>query len=303
MSGTSPYALWNNAKTFMLLAAMTALFMGVGYAFGRQQGMIIAFGFAIVMNFVSYWFSDKIALKMSGAQEVGPQDAPEYYAMVQRLAGRANLPMPRVYIIPDMSPNAFATGRDPKHSAVAATQGILQILNNEELEGVMAHELAHIKHRDILISTIAATLAGALSSLANMFYWMSMFGGNDDEDNGPLSMIGGILMMVLAPIAAMLIQMAVSRSREFEADRGGAQICGNPMALANALLKLERGVQMAPMQVNPASAHMYIVNPLLGGGLANLFSTHPQTEQRVARLTEMAREAGISGRSAMRSWN
>jgi len=296
--------LWNNAKTFMLLAAMTALFMGVGYMFGGgRQGMIIAFGFAIVMNFVSYWFSDKIALKMSGAQEVGPQDAPEYYAMVQRLAGRANLPMPRVYIIPDMSPNAFATGRDPKHSAVAATQGILQILNNEELEGVMAHELAHIKHRDILISTIAATLAGALSSLANMFYWMSMFGGNDDEDNGPLSMIGGILMMVLAPIAAMLIQMAVSRSREFEADRGGAQICGNPMALANALLKLERGVQMAPMQVNPASAHMYIVNPLLGGGLANLFSTHPQTEQRVARLTEMAREAGISGRSAMRSWN
>jgi heat shock protein HtpX len=303
IQSNSPYALWNNAKTFMLLAGLTALFMGAGYAFGRQQGMIIAFGFAMLMNFGSYWFSDKLALAMSGAREIGPDDAPEYYAIVQRLAGRAGLPMPRVYIIPEMAPNAFATGRNPKHSAVAATEGILRMLNREELEGVMAHELAHIKHRDILISTIAATMAGALSQLAHMFAFSSMFGGHDDEEGGsPLGAIGGILMMILAPIAAMLVQMAVSRSREFEADRGGAQICGNPLALANALLKLERGVEVMPMQVNPATAHMYIVNPLHGGGLASLFSTHPATEQRVARLQEMAREMGIHTSPAMTSW-
>ncbi len=301
LGGGSSYALWNNAKTFMLLAGMTAMFMGIGYAFGRQQGIYIALGFAVLMNVGSYWFSDKIALAMSGAKEVSATDAPEYYGMVERLAVRAGLPMPRVYIIPEMAPNAFATGRDPKHAAVAATQGLLQMLSRDELEGVMAHELAHVQHRDILISTIAATFAGAISSLGHMFYYMSMFGGSrDDEDSGP-GLIGGLAMMILAPIAAMLIQMAVSRSREYEADRRGAQICGNPLSLANALLKLERGAQAVPMQVNAATAHMYIVNPLTAQSFAKLFSTHPATEDRVARLQEMAVGAGIS--PAMRSWN
>ena len=300
LGSNSAYALWNNVKTFMLLAGMTALFMGIGYTMGRQQGLIIAFAFAILMNGASYWFSDKIALAMSGAKEVSADDAPEYYAIVQRLAGRAGLPMPRVYVIPDMSANAFATGRDPKHAAVAATQGILQMLTREELEGVMAHELAHVKHRDILISTIAATFAGAISQLGHMFYYMSLFGGGRDNDNrGPMGMVSALAMMILAPIAAMLIQMAVSRSREYEADRGGAEICGNPLALANALLKLESGVQRVPMQVNPATAHMYIVNPLTAQSFAKLFSTHPPTADRVARLSEMAAGVGIS--PAMRS--
>lgn len=304
MQSNSTYALWNNAKTFMLLAGLTALLVGVGFMIGGRQGMIFAFGFALLMNGVSYWFSDKIALSMSGAQEVGPNDAPEYYALVQRLAQRADLPMPRVYIIPEMAPNAFATGRDPKHAAVAATQGILQMLSREELEGVMAHELAHVKHRDILISTIAATLAGALSQIAHFFYYSSLFGGHGDDEEGgsPLGAIGGLLMMILAPFAAMLVQMAVSRSREFEADRGGAAICGNPMSLANALLKLERGTEVIPMNVNPATAHMYIVNPLHGGAIASLFSTHPPTAQRVARLQEMARASNVHVPPAMTSW-
>lgn len=303
MGGGSAYALWNNAKTFMLLAAMTALFMGIGYAFHGRQGLYIAFGFALLMNAGSYWFSDKIALAMSGAKEVSAQDRPEYYAIVQRLSTRAGLPMPRVYIIPQTAPNAFATGRDPKHAAVAATEGILQMLTREELEGVMAHELAHVKHRDILISTIAATFAGAISQLGHLFYYASLFGGyggRDDRDRGG-GLIGALAMMILAPIAAMLIQMAVSRSREYEADRGGAQICGNPLALASALLKLERGAQTIPMQVSPSAAHMYIVNPLRGESFAKLFSTHPATADRVARLQEMASGAGIS--PAMRSWN
>lgn len=294
----STYALWNNTKTFLLLAAMTALVMGAGFWIGGRSGIIMAFGLALVMNVASYWFSDKIALSMSGAREVGPQDAPEYYQMVQRLAARANLPMPRVYIIPEMTPNAFATGRDPHHAAVAATEGILQILSREELEGVMAHELAHVQHRDILISTIAATMAGAISSLGHMAFF---FGGRDDEES-PMGAIGGLLMMIFAPIAAALVQMAVSRSREFEADRGGAAICGNPMALANALLKLERGAQVMPMHVNPATAHMYIVNPLRGEAFASLFSTHPPTAQRVARLQEMAQSSGIRLTPAMTSW-
>lgn len=298
----STYALWNNAKTFLLLGGLTALLMGLGSMMGGRGGMMMALGFAVLMNFGAYWFSDKLALMSSGAKEVSAQDAPEYYAMVQRLAAKADLPMPRVYIIPQSAPNAFATGRDPKHAAVAATQGIIQMLSNEELEGVMAHELAHVKHRDILIGTIAATFAGAISHIGQMFYWASMFGSRDDEEGGsPLGMIGGLAMMILAPLAAMMIQMAVSRSREFEADRGGAQICGNPLALANALLKLEQGAQLIPMQVNPSTAHMYIVNPLRGGGIQSLFSTHPPTEQRVAKLREMATSAGIS--PAMRSWN
>ena len=304
---TNQRSLYNNFKTFILLAGLTSLFMGAGFMMGRTQGLIIAFGFALVMNFVGYWFSDKIALAMSGAREVSPDDAPELHRMVSQLAHRANLPMPRVYVIPEMTPNAFATGRDPNHSAVAVTEGIMQILSRDELEGVIAHELAHIKHRDILISSIAAVLAGALTQLAHMLQFSLMFGGfggrDDDEGGNPLSLIGAIAMMILAPIAAMLIQMAISRSREFEADRGGAEICGRPMSLANALLKLERGVQMVPMAVNPATAHMYIVSPLSGQSLAGLFSTHPATEQRVARLQELAHEAAYAQPAPMMTWS
>lgn len=299
-------SLYNNAKTFMLLAGLTGLLIGAGYLMGGRNGLIIMVGITIVMNFVSYWFSDKIALAMSGAREVNPAEAPQLYPTIQHLTQRANLPMPRVYVIPSMAPNAFATGRDPKHSAVAVTQGIMQMLNQEELEGVIAHELAHIKHRDILISSVAAMLAGALSQMAHIFQWGLIFGGyggrRDSERGG--DMITALAAMIIAPIAAMLIQFAVSRSREFEADRGGAEICGQPLALANALLKLERGSQMMPMQVNPATAHMYIVNPLKAEGLAGLFSTHPSTEQRVAKLREMAQANGTAFGSgpSMATW-
>ena len=300
-------SLYNNFKTFILLAGLTSLLVGAGYLIGRQSGLIIALIFALLMNFVGYWFSDKIALAMSGAREVDATQAPELHAMVSQLAQRANLPMPRVYVIPEPMPNAFATGRDPQHSAVAVTEGIMQMLSRDELEGVIAHELAHIKHRDILISSVAAVLAGALTGLAHMLQWTLMFGGmgghSDDEEGGnPLGIIGALAMMILAPIAAMLIQMAISRSREYEADRGGAEICGRPMSLANALLKLERGAQMMPMQVNPATAHMYIVNPLSGQALAGLFSTHPPTQERVARLQELAQEAAFAQPSPMTTW-
>lgn len=278
----------NNFKTFVLLAALTALLMAGGYVMGGRGGLMIALGLTVVMNFAGYWFSDKIALSMSGAREVSPAEAPELHAMVGNLVQRAGLPMPRVYVMPTMTPNAFATGRNPQHSAVAVTEGIMQILDRDEMEGVLAHELAHIKNRDILISSIAAMLAGALTQLANMFQWAMIFGANRDEEDSPLGMAGGIAMMVVAPFAAMLVQMAVSRSREFEADRIGAQICGRPLSLANALLKLERGAQLAPMAANPATAHMYIVNPLRGASLMKLFSTHPATEDRVARLRAMA---------------
>ncbi len=278
----------NNFKTFVLLAALTALLIGAGFVMGGRGGLMIALGLTVIMNFAGYWFSDKIALKMSGAREVSPAEAPELHSMVGNLVQRANLPMPRVYIMPTMTPNAFATGRNPKHSAVAVTEGIMQILDRDEMEGVLAHELAHIKNRDILISSIAAMLAGALTQLANMFQWAMIFGVGRDEEDGPASMAGGIAMMVLAPFAAMLVQMAVSRSREYEADRIGAQICGRPLSLANALLKLERGAQLVPMAANPATAHMYIVNPLRGASLMKLFSTHPATEERVARLRAMA---------------
>jgi heat shock protein HtpX len=295
-------SVYNNFKTFILLAGLTALLMGAGFTMGGRNGLMIALGLTLVMNFASYWFSDKIALAMSGAQEVSPQQAPELHAMVSRLAQRANLPMPRVYVIPESTPNAFATGRDPKHGVVAVTEGIMHMLSREELEGVIAHELAHIKHRDILIASVAAVLAGALTQLAHIFQFGLMFGGmggHDDEEGGnPLGIVGALAMMILAPIAAMLVQMAVSRSREFEADRGGAEICGHPMALANALLKLERGVQLMPMQVNPATAHMDIVSPLSGQTLAGLFSTHPPTEQRVAKLQELAGEYSMTQPSA-----
>lgn len=281
----------NNFKTFMLLAALTALVLGAGYMMGGNSGLMIALVVTVIMNFTGYWFSDKIALKMSGAQEVSPEQAPELHAMVRNLAQRANLPMPRVYVIPTHTANAFATGRNPHHSAVAVTAGIMDILDRDELEGVLAHELAHIKNRDILISSVAAMLAGTISQLAHIFQMMLIFGGHRDDEDNPMAALGGVAMMILGPFAAMLVQMAVSRAREFEADRVGAQICGRPLSLANALLKLERSAERFQMaNANPATAHMYIVNPLRGAGamMAKLFSTHPATEERVARLQAMA---------------
>ena len=281
----------NTFKTTLLLSLLTVLLVSMGAALGGKGGMFIAFFLAAAMNFGSYWFSDKIVLKMYGAQEVDQHDHPAFYGMVRRLADKAGLPMPKVYIIPSDSPNAFATGRNPQHAAVAATEGILRILSPEELEGVMAHELAHVQNRDILIGTIAATFAGAISMIGNMLQWGAIFaaGRSDDEDNGAGGLIGSLAMAIIAPIAAMLIQMAVSRSREYLADSSGAAICGNPLALANALRKLHHSSQVLPMQeARPATAHMFIVTPLTGGGLLSLFSTHPPMEQRIARLESMS---------------
>lgn len=282
--------MFNRLKTTFLLTMLTLLMVAMGSAIGGKSGMILAFLMACGMNFFSYWFSDKIVLRMYGAQEVTAESYPFFHGMVSRLASRANLPMPKVYIIPSDSPNAFATGRNPQHAAVAATEGILRILSPEELEGVMAHELAHVKNRDILISTIAATFAGAISMLGNMLQWGAMFGaGRSDDEEGGSSLIGSLAMAIIAPIAAMLIQMAVSRSREYLADATGAEICGNPHMLASALAKLHNASQMIPMQeARPASAHMFIVNPLTGGGLMSLFSTHPPMEERISRLESMA---------------
>lgn len=275
-------------KTMILMAAIVALFMSIGRVIGGQQGMIIALLIALGMNFFSYWFSDKLILKMYHAQQVDETSAPQFYGMVRELAQRANLPMPKVYLIEDNSPNAFATGRSPEHAAVAATTGILQVLSARELRGVMAHELAHIRHRDILISTISATMAGAISALANFAVF---FGGRDNEGR-PVNPMVGLLLMFLAPLAASLIQMAISRSREYEADRGGAEISGDPQALALALEKIHRysqGVPLAAAEAHPETAQMMIMNPLSGRGLGNLFSTHPPTEERIARLMENAR--------------
>ncbi|BCG47006.1 Peptidase M48, Ste24p precursor [Citrifermentans bremense] len=280
-------------KTTFLLALLTVLMVTMGSALGGRTGMVTAFVMALGMNFFSYWFSDKIVLKMYGAQEIGEQDHPMFYNMVRHLASRAGLPMPKVYIIPSDSPNAFATGRNPEHAAVAATEGILRILSPEELEGVMAHELAHVQNRDILVGTIAATFAGAISMIGNMLQWGAMFGagrGDDEEGGGIGGLVGSLAMAIIAPIAAMLIQMAVSRSREYLADASGAEICGRPLALASALRKLHMASQALPMQeARPATAHMFIVNPLTGGGIASLFSTHPPMEERIARLEQMAR--------------
>lgn len=282
--------MMNRLKTTLLLTLLTLLMVAMGSAIGGKSGMVFAFFMACAMNFFSYWFSDKIVLKMYGAREITEAENPAFYGMVRRLATQGGLPMPRVYVIPSDSPNAFATGRNPNHAAVAATEGILRILSMEELEGVMAHELSHVKNRDILVSTIAATFAGAISMLGNMLQWAAIFGGGrSDDDEGAGGMIGGLAMAIIAPIAAMLIQMAVSRSREYLADESGARICGNPLALANALKKLQMGSQMIPMQqATPASAHLFIVNPLTGGALLNLFSTHPPMEERIARLEQMA---------------
>lgn len=279
-------------RTYMLMAGMTALFIVAGYVLGGHNGMLMALFMAVALNFFAYWNSDKMVLRMHNAYEVSPQESPEYYAIVQELARRANLPMPRVYIMDDSSPNAFATGRDPGHAAVAATTGLLRILNREELAGVMAHELAHVQHRDILISTIAATFAGAITTLANMAQWGALFGTSrsSNDEGGGGSGLGGVLMMLLAPFAAMLIQMAISRSREYGADRRGAELCGNPLWLASALDKLDAGGRRLPMwsaQNNPASSHLFIVNPLSGGFLAGLFSTHPPMEERIHLLQQM----------------
>ncbi len=279
----------NTIKTGLLLGALTGLLMLIGGFFGGQQGVVIAFIFAMVLNFGSYWFSDKLVLRMYHAQPVSESEAPELYALVKMLALKASLPMPRVYIIPGDTPNAFATGRDEHHAVVAVTEGILRILTREELEGVISHELTHIKQRDILIGSIAATLAGAIVMLANMAQWAAMFGGasRDDEEGGGGGIVGLIVMAIIAPIAATIIQMAISRSREYLADAGGAKISGKPYALANALEKLSRASQAIPLQANPSSAHMFIVNPLTGRSLMNLFSTHPPVEERIARLKSM----------------
>ena len=279
----------NTLKTVVLLTFLTVLLVFVGGALGGQNGMIIAFMMALVMNFVSYWFSDKIVLAMYKAQPVTEAQAPDLYAMVRRLTQKAGLPMPKVYSIPEEALNAFATGRNPEHGVVAVTEGIIRALDREELEGVIAHELAHIKHRDILTGTIVATIAGAISMLAQMAHWAMIFGGGrrDDSDEGG-SPVVALVMMIVAPIAAMLVQMAISRTREYEADKGGAAIAGNPYGLANALLKLERGAQIVPMHdAKPATAHMFIMNPLTGGGLMKLFSTHPPIAERVKRLKEL----------------
>jgi heat shock protein HtpX len=278
----------NTIKTGLLLGALTGLLMLIGGWFGGQNGVVIAFFFAVVMNFGSYWFSDKLVLRMVHAQAVSEGEAPELYAMVKNLALRASMPMPRVYIIPGDTPNAFATGRNEQHAVVAVTEGILRILGRDELEGVIAHELTHIRNRDILIGSIAATLAGAIVMLAHMAQWAAMFGGaGSDDDEGGSNIVGLILMAVLAPIAATLIQMAISRSREYLADAGGAKISGKPYGLAGALEKLSRASQAIPMNANPSTAHMFIVNPLAGRSLMNLFSTHPPIEERIARLRSM----------------
>lgn len=282
--------MFNLMKTAILMAAITGLFMAIGSVMGGQSGMMIALAIAIAMNFFSYWFSDKMVLKMYNAREVDETTAPQFYRMVRELAERAQLPMPRVYIIDEQAPNAFATGRNPQNAAVAATTGIMRVLSERELRGVMAHELAHVKHRDILISTISATMAGAISMLAN---FAMIFGGRDSEGR-PANPIVGIVVMMLAPLAASLIQMAISRSREFEADRGGAEISGDPRALASALEKIHayaRGIPMAAAERHPETAQMMIMNPLSGGGLRGLFSTHPATEERVQRLLAMAGSA------------
>ncbi len=277
-------------RTFLLLSVLTVLFVVLGRVIGGQTGMVIAFCFALVMNFFAYWFSDKVVLAMYRARPVSEAEAPELYRIVRTLCQRANLPMPKIYIIPTQTPNAFATGRDPKHAAVAVTEGILRLLTEEELMGVLAHELAHIKHRDILIQTVAATVVGAITMLADWGRWMLFWGalGGDEEDNNPLGLILSIVLLVVIPIAAVLINLAISRSREYYADEGGAKICGNPLYLANALRKLAYGVEKIPMDANPGTAHMFIVNPLKGDGIMSLLSTHPPIEERIRRLERMA---------------
>jgi heat shock protein HtpX len=286
----------NALKTFVLMFAMIVIFALAGQAIGGQRGMIMAFGFAAVSNLVMYWFSDKIVLMMYRAKEAKEQDETELYRIVRNMTIKENLPMPKVYVIATPAPNAFATGRNPQHAAVAVTQGIMDILNEPELEAVIAHELSHVRHRDILISTIAATFAAAITMLARMGEFAMIFGGlggRDRDDRG--GGIGMLLMIILAPLAAILIQMAISRSREFSADEGSARITHHPMALASALRKLEEAGKQIPMAANPATAHMFIVNPLHGEGIVNLFRTHPSTAKRIARLEQLDKDEKMAG--------
>ena len=279
----------NTFKTALLLTALTLFLLLMGQVFGGQRGMVLALVVAVVMNFVSYFFSDKIALAMYRAQPVTREQLPRAYEVVERLTRKMGIPMPKIYVIPNESPNAFATGRNPQHASVAVTEGILNLLNDEELEGVLAHELGHVRNRDILISSIAATLAGAITLLARMGYWASLFGGGggrDDRDRGGGGLVA-LLMLILAPIAATLIQLAVSRSREYQADASGAELLHNGEPLARALEKLESAAERVPLQASPQTAHLFIVNPLTGRSLANLFSTHPPLEERIRRLREM----------------
>lgn len=280
----------NTLKTIFLMTLMMVILMLVGSLLGGEQGLILAFIISLVMNFASYWFSDKIVLMMYGAKEVTEAEAPRFYSLVARIASQAALPMPRIYIIPKDTPNAFATGRNPDHAAVAATEGILKLLSDDELEGVLAHEFAHIKHRDILTGTIVATMVGTITFIARMAGWAMMFGGGGDRDSRRGSNgIADLLLLILAPIAAVLVQLAISRSREFAADEGGARICGRPLSLANALGKLERGIERVPMEnASPSTAHLFIVSPLSGGGISKLFSTHPPLAERIERLQQLA---------------
>ena len=297
---TELFFMVNTLKTFVLMAALTALFMVAGRALGGQHGMLFALVIGLAMNFFAFWFSDRLALGMSRAREVPPEQAPQLHAMVENLARRAGLPKPRIYIMPGQTPNAFAAGRNPAHAAVAVTEGLLQLLDRDELAGVIGHELGHIKNRDILISTIAAVMAGAISSLATMAQWTMIFGGGRDDDEGPGQLAAMLVMMVVAPLAAAIIQMAISRSREYQADSTGGRICGHPDSLAEALERLETYNHRLPMKVNPATAQMYIVNPLAGGSLAALFSTHPPIQERVRRLRAMAgRNSQFSETSAV----
>lgn len=283
----------NMTKTAMLIALMTVMFMSIGYLLGGGGGMMIALVIAVAMNLFGYWNSDKMVLRMYNAQEVDERSAPDYYRMVSGLAANAGLPMPKVYIIHEDQPNAFATGRNPENAAVAATTGLLNRLSPEEVAGVMAHELAHVQNRDTLTMTIVATLAGAISMLGNFAFFL---GGNRENGNGIMGVVGTILAMIVAPFAAMIVQMAVSRTREYAADKRGAEICGNPLWLSSALNKIARSAKVIPNEEaehNPATAHMFIINPLSGRGADNLFSTHPDTDNRIAALEQMAAEMGI----------
>jgi heat shock protein HtpX len=281
----------NGMKTFLLLTGLTLLFVLLGHVLAGPQGMAAAFGFAVLMNFVSYWFSDKIVLAIYRAKPASESEHPALFRAVRNLAQAGNLPIPRIYVIPSDTPNAFATGRNPAHAAVACTTGLLRLLNERELAGVLGHELGHVKNRDILIATVAATVAGAIMMLANMARWTAMFGGRSDDNRGgnALNLVALLLVAILAPIAAMLIQMAISRSREYGADEAGARFSGDPLSLASALKKIHMGVKALPMaNAGPATAHLFIANPLSGRALAGLFSTHPPMEERVARLERMA---------------
>jgi heat shock protein HtpX len=288
----------NHAKTVLLLGLLSGLFLGLGYLFGGVTGLVVAFGFALLMNLWTYWFSDKLALRMAGAHQVTPEQEPRLHRMVEDVAGMAGLPNPKVYVVQNDAPNAFATGRNPKHSAVAVTTGIMRILNEDELKGVLAHEMGHIKNRDILISAIVATVASAIMFIAFMARWSLIFGGfgrSRSQYGALLGVAAMIAIAILAPIGAMLIRSAISRQREYGADEAGARISGQPLALASALRKLQMGAKMRPTKVNESTAHMYTVSPLRSDLMGNLFSTHPPVEQRIARLERMAERMGVWG--------